>query len=67
MCIVVHATCYCEHARLGSVTNGKLLLIGQCPVVVQTGRPHANDARASLLRPPQGHAYLKAMQTTLAT
>ncbi len=48
VCIVVHATWYsehnaCRHARLGSVQTGKLLLIGQRPVVEQTGRPHAGD------------------------
>ncbi len=66
VCVVVQTTCYCEHnacrhARLGHVQTGKLLLIGQRPVVEQTERPHADDARASLPRPPQGRAYLKAM------
>ncbi len=41
------------HAWKGVQTCG-LLLIGQRLVVVQTGRPHADDARASRPRTPQG-------------
>ncbi len=65
VCILVQETCYCEHsacrnARLGSVQTGKLLLIGHCTVVVQTGQPYAGGARASRPRRPQGRTHLKA-------
>ncbi len=59
VCILVHATCYCEHnayrhAPLERVQTSRFLLIGQRPVVVKTGRPHAGDARTSRPRTPQG-------------
>ncbi len=48
MRIVVQASCSsCRHVRLGRIQTGEFLLIGQRSVVVQTGWPHAGDARPS--------------------
>ncbi len=49
VCYLVHVTSTCY-----GVPTGKLLLIGQSFVVVQTGQRHVRDARASRPRTPRG-------------
>ncbi len=57
----------CRHARLGSVQTGKLLLIGQRLEVVQTGRPHAGDARVTAAHTSRPSEQLWLHNTKLAS